>query len=89
MTETVLDISNLAITFDTSDGPVHAVKNVSLQIAKGECLGIVGESGSGKSQTFLCAFGLTAENARVSGSVKFQGVEILGAPRKQLDARTN
>ncbi|MGD9980317.1 MAG: dipeptide ABC transporter ATP-binding protein [Hyphomonadaceae bacterium] len=85
MAETVLEISNLAVTFDTPDGEVEAVKGVSLTIGKGECLGIVGESGSGKSQTFLSAFGLTSENARVSGSVKFQGREVLGLPRKELD----
>jgi oligopeptide/dipeptide ABC transporter ATP-binding protein len=86
MTETVLEISNLAVTFDTPDGDVEAVKGVSLTINKGECLGIVGESGSGKSQTFLAAFGLSSENANVKGSVKFQGREVLGMRRKELDA---
>ncbi len=85
MTETVLEITNLAVTFDTPDGEVEAVKGVSLKIDKGECLGIVGESGSGKSQTFLSAFGLTSDNARVTGSVKFQGREVLGMSRKELD----
>jgi oligopeptide/dipeptide ABC transporter ATP-binding protein len=86
MTETVLEISNLAVTFDTPDGDVEAVKGLSLSINTGECLGIVGESGSGKSQTFLAAFGLASENARVSGSVKFQGREALGMRRKELDS---
>lgn len=81
----VLEIANLAVTFDTPDGDVEAVKGVSLSIAKGECLGIVGESGSGKSQTVLSAFGLTSENAIVSGSVKFQGREVLGLKRRDLD----
>jgi oligopeptide/dipeptide ABC transporter ATP-binding protein len=86
MTDSVLDISNLAVTFETPDGEVEAVKGVSFAIAQGECLGIVGESGSGKSQSFLSAFGLTSDNARVSGSVKFKGQEVLGLPRKELDA---
>jgi len=85
MAETVLDISKLAVTFDTPDGDVEAVRNVSLSIEKGECLGIVGESGSGKSQTFLAAFGLSSDNAQVSGSVKFQGREVLGMTRSELD----
>ena len=86
MSEPVLKISNLAVTFDTPDGDIEAVKGVSLSIARGECLGIVGESGSGKSQTFLSAFGLTSENARVSGSAKFEGREVVGLARKELNA---
>src|SRR5262245_26006905 len=85
MKDLVLEISNLGVTFDTPDGDVEAVRGVSLRIGKGECLGVVGESGSGKSQTFLAASGLTADNAVVSGSVKFRHREVLGLDRGDLD----
>jgi oligopeptide/dipeptide ABC transporter ATP-binding protein len=86
MADTVLEITNLAVTFDTPDEEVEAVKGISLTIDKGECLGVVGESGSGKSQTFLAAFGLSSENAIVTGQVKFQGREVLTLRRNELDS---
>src|SRR5262245_18675940 len=79
----VLELSHLAVTFSTPDGPVEAVKDVSLLIAKGECLGIVGESGSGKSQMMLGAFGLAADNATITGSVRFAGEEVIGYTRRE------
>ncbi|MGH6950162.1 MAG: dipeptide ABC transporter ATP-binding protein [Vitreimonas sp.] len=85
MKDQVLQISNLGVTFDTPDGDVEAVRGVSLTLSKGECLGIVGESGSGKSQTFLAAFGLAADNAVVSGSVRFRHRLVLGLPRRDLN----
>ena len=81
----LLEIAGLNIRFDTPDGEIHAVKDASLAIETGECLGVVGESGSGKSQLFLGAFGLLAANGRATGSVKYRGAEILGASQKQLN----
>jgi len=85
MSRKILEIADLNVHFETPDGDVHAVKNLSLDVGEAECLGVVGESGSGKSQAFLAAIGLLSGNGRAAGSVKYRGEEILGLSQRSLN----
>jgi oligopeptide/dipeptide ABC transporter ATP-binding protein len=81
----VLSLRDLRVEFDTPDGPVAAVRDVSLEIRRGETVGVVGESGSGKSQTFMAALRLLAANGRAAGQALFQGEDLLALPRSRLN----
>ena len=81
----VLRIAQLSVTFNTPQGAVAAVREVSLTVGRGECVGVVGESGAGKSQLFLATLGLLPANARVSGSATLAREPLIGRPEKELD----
>ncbi|MGH3614650.1 MAG: dipeptide ABC transporter ATP-binding protein [Pseudonocardia sp.] len=74
----VLQVRDLEVSFPTESGRVTAVRGVSLDIAADEVLGIVGESGSGKSVSALAVMGLLPRQARLRGSVRFRGTELIG-----------
>jgi len=80
-----LDIKQLSVEFQTRNGVIRAIEDVTLQLAKGEVLGIVGESGSGKSVTAYSVIGLL-DNAGspVSGSATFDGIPVTGASESTL-----
>ncbi|WP_082733759.1 ABC transporter ATP-binding protein [Polycladidibacter hongkongensis] len=80
----LLQVSNLAVHYDLPDGRVHAVKDLSFVLSEGETLAIVGESGSGKSQSAFAIMGLLPENAKVSGTVTYEGHELLGMKEEQI-----
>lgn len=81
----VLEVRNLNVEFKVIDGIVKAVNGLSFKAYDQEIIGVVGESGSGKSQTMLAVMGLLANNAKVSGSVKFMGQELIGMSAKELN----
>ncbi len=77
----LVSISELKVAFDGT--PV--LHGIDLDIGRGEAIGLVGESGSGKSVTWLAALGLLPGKAKVSGSARLEGRELLGADGKVLD----
>jgi oligopeptide/dipeptide ABC transporter ATP-binding protein len=81
----VLSLEHLDVNFSSRDGEIHAVRDLSLTIAPGECLGVVGESGAGKSQAFLAALGLLTANGRASGKAYFGSIDLLNLRPTQLD----
>src|SRR5690242_18378831 len=81
----VLRIAELGVTFVTPHGAVPAVREVSLTVGRGECLGVVGESGAGKTQVFLATLGLLPATARVTGSACLGSEPLIGRPQRQLD----
>ncbi|MCB1330774.1 MAG: ATP-binding cassette domain-containing protein, partial [Maritimibacter sp.] len=82
----VLDVRDLTVSF-RQDGVEHpAVKGVSFHVDKGETVALVGESGSGKSVTALSTVSLLPDSARVAGSVRYEGREMVGASPAELRA---
>ncbi len=82
----LMDIKNLSVTFDTDEGAVRAVENVSFQINEGEVLGIVGESGCGKTVTALSLLRLipSPPGRIVGGQAIFKGRDLLALPIADL-----
>ena len=84
----LLTVNNLTTRFNTQEGIVHAVENVSLSVAEGETVGIVGESGCGKSVTMLSVMGLIPRppGQIVSGKIVFDGKDMLALSDEELRA---
>ena len=77
----LVSLDGLTVAFNG----VKVLDGISLSVGRGEAVGLVGESGSGKSVTWLAALGLLPKTAAVSGSVKLEGTEILGASPATMD----
>jgi peptide/nickel transport system ATP-binding protein len=81
----LLEVNGLNVAFDTPDGTVRAVRDLSFSLDRGRTLGIVGESGSGKSVSVQTILGLTrSASARISGEALFEGEDLLKMPPGKL-----
>lgn len=78
--ETILRVDGLRVQF----GAVNAVVDTSFELRRGEFLGVVGESGAGKSATAKAIVGLLAKTAKVSGTIEFEGRNLVGASRAHM-----
>jgi peptide/nickel transport system ATP-binding protein len=82
--EPVLSVNDLTVSFPSERGRLTAVRGLTYQVSAGEVLGIVGESGSGKSVSSMAVMGLLPPQAKVTGSIRFQGRELLGCSDAEL-----
>ena len=85
-TPPLLEVSDLRVSFASEEGRVEAVRGIDYRVDDGEVVGIVGESGSGKSVSSLAVLGLLPEHARVTGSIRLRGRELLGMGDRELSA---
>jgi peptide/nickel transport system ATP-binding protein len=77
--EPLLSISGLRVTLETARGPAEALRGIDLRLERGGTLGLIGESGCGKSMTAMAIMGLLPTGARVAGSIRLDGTELVGA----------
>jgi len=83
----MLEVTDLRVSFTTEEGVVKAVDGVSFEIDRGEVVAIVGESGSGKSVTAMTLLGLTrSPNTAFGGSARFEGEELLTMSEHELES---
>ncbi len=80
----LLEVANLVVDLATPNGAERVVDGGTFRLDESESLGVVGESGSGKTMTALALMGLTPEGARVSGSVRFEGRELVGLDEEAM-----
>lgn len=81
---TLLEVSDLAVSFPTGGGDLHAVRRLSYHVAPREVVAMVGESGSGKSAAAMAVIGLLPEYATVTGSAQLDGRELLGMGDEEM-----
>ena len=80
----LLEVRDLIVSFNQDGISPPAVRGISFDVEEGETLAIVGESGSGKSVSALSTVSLLPESARIRGSIRYKGEEMVGADARKL-----
>ena len=85
MSDYLLEVKNLSMHYDTLDGNVDAVKDISFAVKSGESFGLVGESGCGKTSVAMTLLQLQPDNSVITeGSIKLDGEELIGLSENEL-----
>jgi peptide/nickel transport system ATP-binding protein len=84
VSDPLLEVENLSVSFPTDAGDLSAVRGLSYHVAPREVVAMVGESGSGKSAAAMAVIGLLPPYAAVAGSVRLSGTELLGMSDAEL-----
>jgi oligopeptide/dipeptide ABC transporter ATP-binding protein len=80
----LLDVRDLSVTFPTDRGTAHVVRGLSYRVNHAETLAIIGESGSGKTVSSRAVLGLLPPAAKVTGSIRLNGRELIGLPEREM-----
>ena len=86
----LLSVNDLTVAYETRNGRLKALDDISFSVSTGEALALVGESGSGKSTIALATMGLLGPEAAISGSISFEGRDLARLPaeeRRQIRGR--
>ena len=83
---TLLEFDDVSITYQSGQGPVPAVRNVSLSVEQGETVGVAGESGCGKTTLTSSVLRLLPKTAKVTGEIRLNGEDVMGMTFGQLRA---
>ena len=83
---TLLEFDDVSITYQSGQGPVPAVRNVSLSVQQGETVGVAGESGCGKTTLTSSVLRLLPKTAKVTGEIRLNGEDVMGMTFGQLRA---
>lgn len=80
----ILEIRGLTVDFSTTEGTHHVLKNININIEKGEVVGLIGESGSGKSTLAMTILDINSRNRKISGNIRFMDEDLMNLGNQRM-----